>query len=429
MAASAVTLAAERHPLHLPFAQAMRALGPFEPVPHLAVACSGGADSMACLLLAQQWAHAQGGRVTALTVDHRLRAESTSEAQQVAAWCAARGIAHQTLTPSHAPAGNNLQEAARQWRYDALADWCRAQQVLHCLIAHHAEDQAETQQLAAARGTTEDGPAGMSALRLYRGVRFLRPLLAHPKAALTDFLQHESQAWVDDPSNRNPRFARARLRQHAPQPVDHAARDARIARERALAEAAAACVRLHPLGHGWLDLASWGALPEALATQLLADLLTSIGGQIHRPRAAHTYRLADALRSPAHTPQRHTLHHCLIVRSNGTALIAREPARVAPPMLLHGRGNTAWDGRFRLHYALPAGITLQLRALGADGKHALRARGVAWAATLPASAPSLWHLDACLFVPHMEESPAMLQSARLKVGFAPAKPLAARSFW
>lgn len=421
-------LASASHPIHPPFAQAMRALGPFEPAPHLTVACSGGADSMACLLLAQHWAHAQGGRITALTVDHRLRPESTSEAQQVAAWCAARGIAHHTLTPMHVAAGNNVQEAARQWRYDALADWCRTQQVLHCLIAHHAEDQAETQLLAKARGDTEDGPAGMSALRLYRGVRFLRPLLAQPKAALTDFLQHVGQAWIQDPSNHNPRFARVRLRQHAPQPVDHAARHARIAREQMLAEAAAACVRLHPLGHGWLDLAGWRALPDALATQLLADLLTTIGGQMHRPRATHTHRLAAALHSD-HAPHRHTLHHCLITRSNGTALIAREPARVAAPIMLQGCGSSVWDGRFRLHYALPNGMTLQLRALGADGKRALRARGAAWAAALPVSAPSLWHLDACLFVPHMEEPPAMLKSARLEVGFAPAKPLAARSFW
>ncbi|MBU2090035.1 MAG: tRNA lysidine(34) synthetase TilS, partial [Alphaproteobacteria bacterium] len=79
------------------FARQMMALGGFEPQPTLAIAVSGGADSLALTLLASDWAAAQGGRVLALTVDHGLRAEAAEEATRVAGWLSARGIAHETL--------------------------------------------------------------------------------------------------------------------------------------------------------------------------------------------------------------------------------------------------------------------------------------------------------------------------------------------
>ena len=75
------------------FAGCMAPLDPFEASPHVAVACSGGADSLALALLADAWARSHGGRITALVVDHGLRADSREEAVRVAAWLAARDVA------------------------------------------------------------------------------------------------------------------------------------------------------------------------------------------------------------------------------------------------------------------------------------------------------------------------------------------------
>src|SRR5262249_1182909 len=116
------------------FAQALRELGPFEPSPHLAVALSGGSDSTALTLLAAEYVRGHGGCVTALIVDHRLRNESTHEAEEVRTQMEQRGIDCVILTPPHTDAGNNLMQAARHWRYDALAGWCREHHVLHCLL-------------------------------------------------------------------------------------------------------------------------------------------------------------------------------------------------------------------------------------------------------------------------------------------------------
>src|ERR1700734_2547842 len=95
------------------FRRLMAAVGPFERRPAFAVAVSGGADSMALALLADRWARACGGTLTALTVDHRLRPESREEAAEVGRWLAERGIAHRVLAWADARGGADLQARAR----------------------------------------------------------------------------------------------------------------------------------------------------------------------------------------------------------------------------------------------------------------------------------------------------------------------------
>src|SRR5690242_532165 len=108
--------------LEAAFAERFDRLGPFEATPFIAVAVSGGADSLALTLLADAWVRARSGRLVALTVDHRLREGSGAEASQVGAWLAARGIAHRTLVREGPVPTRNLQEVARDARYALLED-------------------------------------------------------------------------------------------------------------------------------------------------------------------------------------------------------------------------------------------------------------------------------------------------------------------
>lgn len=407
------------------FAGLLAPLGPFEPAPVLAIALSGGSDSLALTLLADQWARAQGGRVVALTVDHQLRPESGDEAQQVARWMQHRGIEHHILTPMHTPAGNNLMQAARQWRYRALAEWCRLHAVLHCLVGHQQEDQLETALLHTTRGSTEDGAAGMSAIRLYRGVRFLRPLLDTPREALREYLRQHGTFWIEDPTNANPDYARTRARMAlADLPSGEALRlyrehaALRMARESEAARVAMQCVRLHPAGYAELRMQPWRDLAAPMRSLLLADLIACIGGHIHRPRHHETAWLEKGMAAPK---GKQTLGNCLVEWSIQEATISREPARCEPPITLKGHGTVLWDQRFRIHYQLDTPLTLG--ALGSKGR-AMVAR------PLPLATPALWHLDDLHSVPHIGWSAAdPLPRASLSIGFAPAKPLAASAYW
>ncbi|HTC18050.1 MAG TPA: tRNA lysidine(34) synthetase, partial [Stellaceae bacterium] len=126
------------------FAALMVPFAPFETSPRLAVACSGGADSMALTLLADRWARGQGGAVTALIVDHALRPDSAREAAQAAGWLESRGIAHRILKRAGPAPTGDVEAFARQARYRLFEEWCAANGVLHLLAAHHRDDQAET---------------------------------------------------------------------------------------------------------------------------------------------------------------------------------------------------------------------------------------------------------------------------------------------
>lgn len=172
----------------------------------LGVAVSGGADSLALLLLA----HATlPGRVCAATVDHGLRPEAADEARHVADICAALGVSHAILVPA-SPIEGSLQAAARGARYAALERWAEAEGCDWIATAHHVDDQAETLLMRLNRGA---GVAGLAGVRTMNG-RVIRPVLGWRRDELARIVTEAELTAVDDPSNHNVRFDRVRMRQH-----------------------------------------------------------------------------------------------------------------------------------------------------------------------------------------------------------------------
>jgi tRNA(Ile)-lysidine synthase len=462
------------------FAQAMARLGPFEPHPDLAVAVSGGADSMALTLLADTWARAQGGRVTALTIDHGLRRESADEARQVARWLKANRIRHRILrwSPPPAPKGKggrmaNLQAAARDARYDLLCGWCREHAVLHLLLAHHQDDQAETLLLRLARGSGLDGLAAMSPLTERAAVRLLRPLLSSSKAQLVGYLEARRQSWIDDPSNRDPANARVRMRHLLPRLAEEgmtvtrlAETAERLAQARVVVDGAtnrllAQAVALYPEGYLRLDTVALRSAEKAVGLRALARAIGCIGGATYGPRLARLTRLYEeigrhAVGEPALGRGR-TLGGCRIlpIAKRGVAssrvdvLIVREPAAVSPPAPLDGGTSVVWDGRYDViregeaaafprTKASKAASAWTIGALGEDGWQEVRRSGFALEHVLPRDViitlPALRRRGKLMTVPHLGyrcRQPNMNNDnnvAAWLVHFAPVSPLTKAGF-
>lgn len=178
----------------------------------LALAVSGGPDSMAMLVVA---AAAWPGAVIAATVDHGLRQASAGEAEMVAAYCAALGVPHATLAVETPLTGASIQAQAREARYGLLLDWAAAHSASGLLTAHHADDQAETLLMRLLRGS---GVAGLAGVRKSRipvdgNVLILRPMLGWRRSELRAVMEATATPFVDDPSNRDSAFDRVRIRQ------------------------------------------------------------------------------------------------------------------------------------------------------------------------------------------------------------------------
>ncbi len=177
----------------------------------LGIAVSGGADSLALLLLAAAaWPEA----MAAATVDHRMRPEAHDEAAFVHALCAELQVPHDILASPEPPgADGNLQERAREMRYGLLGQWAVPQGIAWIATAHQRDDVAEGFLMRARRGSGVGGLAAMPALRpIGGGPALVRPLLDWTRAELAEIVAAAGIEPVADPSNSNPRFDRSRIR-------------------------------------------------------------------------------------------------------------------------------------------------------------------------------------------------------------------------
>lgn len=168
----------------------------------VAVAVSGGRDSVCLLDLLVETAGLHGGRLSVVTVDHGTRPGSAEDAGFVASLAAARDLPVLVHTAALGPGAS--EEEMRELRRACFA----ALEVDVVALAHHRRDQVETALLGWMRGSGTRGLAGMA----WRQGRLVRPLLDTDPAELVSWAQHRGLAWREDPTNTDPRFLRNRVR-------------------------------------------------------------------------------------------------------------------------------------------------------------------------------------------------------------------------
>ena len=326
-------------------AEANKLFKPLARASALVLAVSGGADSTALLVLAARWRAARktGPTLVAVTIDHGLRPESAAEARAVKRLAGRLGVQHRTLRWGGQKPKTGLQQAARIARYGLLAAFARTVRANHILTAHTLDDQAETVLIRMTRGSGISGLGGMRSMTplalagrmLSRSQRspslvqsnsaqslhspggpmqpklqpkphgeprgdktrgellLVRPFLGIAKARLIATVQAADIPYVEDASNRDPRFARSRLRELMPALAREgfdAGRIALFARRlqradtalEAAVDVAAARVARRPFpnaGAVMLDAASFFDLPQEIALRLLARSLAQSGDE------------------------------------------------------------------------------------------------------------------------------------------------------
>lgn len=407
--------------LALEFSAAMDRLGPFEPQPALAVAVSGGADSMATAILARDWVHLRDGLIIGLIIDHGLRRSSSEEARATFERLTRLGIPARILPLSGLTHGPALAERARLLRYEMLTRACREAGILHLLLGHHLGDQVETLAMRVLRGSQTHGLAAMSGVMETAGLRLLRPLLGCEPTRLRRLLTERSIGWIEDPSNQDTSALRSRLRRGLGNGVSHEPelRQAMtaVARLRAHEEAEAAAELAHratirPEGFALLS-------PGRIAASALSSLVRTIGGARYAPSSEQINDLAAQ-------PRPATLAGVQIVpagRLGDGMLIVREQVSMMPPVA--ARRDAVWDHRFRLGGSREFPPTATIGKLGPEAARFRKLSGLP--SVILQTLPAVRVGECLVSVPHLGYSDGP-DDARVTLLFAPPRPAAAACF-
>ena len=404
----------------------------------IALAVSGGADSMALLHLVaralerpqcKSSSQMRANWVRVLTVDHQLRSESAAEAAFVKAQAERLGFVHTTLHWQGEKPASGLQAAARAARYALMASALTNEQAdggprRSLITAHHAGDQAETLLMRLARGSGVSGLAAMRSVSQMHGVTLLRPLLAIAKSRLVATLQAAGAGWIEDPSNTNQDFERIRIREAlkhlAALGIDEGKLSSsalRLARADAALErltcqlSAAAQVSHHGGAFASLDYAAFCEGETEARIRLLGRLIATHGGQEEAPRLSQLEELDHQFCGRGTIPASGgavTLGGCSVRwdPAAGWIRVFREMGRngLSELTLMPGQFAT-WDRRFLVSFQKDTGENpITVRALGGDAYATLR---VNLACPIPALAgatlPAFFQNGALVAVPYFQD--------------------------
>ena len=334
----------------------------------LAVAFSGGGDSLACLLAARAWAHGCGRAVVALSVDHGLQAAGAAWVRHAEAVARELGCGFQALAWTGEKPAAGLSAAARAARHRLLAEAARGAGAKVLLLGHTADDVLEAGLMREA-GSNVGDPSEWSPSPAWpegRGLFLFRPLLSVRRPALREMMA--GQAWIEDPANADPRSARARARRQASS-LHHAAPDGQSSEGEGTP----------PSGGGagvfdWVEADAFGvirigraalcAAAPAAARRLLARACVCAGGGDRLPRTQQVARLLE--RIGAGEAFAATLAGSRL-QAGEALVICRDAGRQGlPAASLPPGGTLAWDGR----YEVAAGTSkVELAALRGKASH------------------------------------------------------------
>ena len=343
----------------------------------VAVAVSGGGDSIALLVIASAWAARAGRPLVALTVDHDLQPASAGWCDFVAERATTLGVRSRTLVWKGEKPRSGVPAAARAARHALLAGAARDIGARVVLMAHTADDALEAQAMRSA-GCSVPTPRRWSPSPAWpegRGVFILRPLLGVRRAALRELLRRCGERWIEDPANEDPRYARAAARRRLAEQATDPPTPPKVRREAgwaAVVEGAAG-----DLGAPRASFAAPGG------RQLLGAMLLCAAGGARPPRGESLERLLPRLAAGERFVA--SLAGARIEASGEAVTCCREAgerhrgglADVALPV-----GEAVFDGRFLLAATEPGWRVGPLRGVVKRLPEADRAR----LAGLPAAA-------------------------------------------
>ena len=326
----------------------------------IAIAVSGGVDSIALLYLVSIWAMEVNVKISVFIVNHNLRLEASEEAAYVKLIAEKLGCNFFELSWHCGDNKIALQERARQGRYDLMSDKCHELGIETLLTAHHLDDMLETYLM---RINKKSGIFGLSSAHsfFHNNIRVLRPLFNFSKTNLVEYLQSKNIQWREDATNKSNLYERNRTRKQIAL-LTNAQKDAlknkvQITNEYAallnkeLLAVMAESLQINNYGFAGVDIIKLKEACLDIQIQILNYVLTIIGGKNTVPRFRNIEKLLSKL--PSGEKINCSLHGCVLKEINNTLWIFREKAAIKDSLEKLSLSQY-WDNRFAISIKKPS---------------------------------------------------------------------------
>lgn len=319
----------------------------------IALAVSGGVDSIALLLLTELWAKKNNIELTILTVDHSLRTASKLETQYVRDLSTQRGHKSYILDWSCQNNFSNLSERARIGRYRLMTNQCRACDILILLTAHHFNDAVENYYI---RKKRKSGVLGLSLniVNYFNDVMIARPLADTTKKDLIKYVSARQIKWYEDESNNDDKYFRNSIRKLiATEPKLYLAQfkqDQDILEKQAaninqqLIELCAEAVAINDYGFTTIDYNKFRVHHKEIKLRLLSYILNIVSGADKSPKASCISKIIECCDLSDNCVS--TAHNCFIIKQGSKIIIHREFSKKIMPMDLELPNTAKWDNKF-----------------------------------------------------------------------------------
>lgn len=329
----------------------------------IAVAVSGGVDSVALLFLVSKWSQGKDIPIYVLFVDHNLRPESKEEKKYVETLSGQLGHVFIPLSWHRIGSTGNLQEQAREGRYNLMIEQCHQYDINLLITGHHRNDIIENFLL---RKSRQSGVFGLSTSNVtFRdNVQIIRPLYNIFKADVIKYLIGNKIKWYEDISNQSDKYNRNKIRKQIASysPVQIKLIEDEILEinnaskllEQDLIKAVAEIIEFKSCGVAKIALNQFRLLNQQLQVNLLSYVLTAVSGGSNLPRYRNLQVILEQIGQG--NDLKNTIHFCQLIAQGKDLLIHREVAKInkAPLTLTNG---VCWDNR--LQFLCPDNLSNQ----------------------------------------------------------------------
>ena len=330
----------------------------FETNPSVAISFSCGSDSLALLILMNNWIKKHKGLLTLIYFDHKLRKESYLESKYTKEISKKLGIDCKILMWNEKKPKTSIMQIAREIRYKKIINFCKQNNIMTLMTAHHLDDSLETYYMKKKRNADTPNLSGIPFKNTQDQVQILRPFINFRKSRLIQTCEKNKYKWFEDPSNQNENFERVKVRKviaslsknkrsklYSEFKVNS---DENKVFEIQLAKFFIENLEFNEYGKFTINKKKFKIQNKSFQIEVLKRILVTCSGSVYSPRSRSIKFFLDKYLKFENI--KFTIHSCIIKCCSDKILIFREYVKtknVNPKQLtIKKQVSIIWDNRF-----------------------------------------------------------------------------------